>query len=370
MNFWPPRILDRYVLAELSGPFGFGLSAFVLIIAAANILNIGRLVSSEHAPLWAAIEVFLWSLPATVVLAIPMALLLGVLLAMQRLSGESEITAMKAGGIAFLRIVRPLLVAGLVMSAVMFVLQEQIVPLAADAQTYLVNEVINHSSAFGRDLTVSAPLPGGGRQMTIATAYEPKSQTLVKVTLIQYNRSNEPTQIIFADRARFAAQRWELENMSTYRFNPDGSIFSAPRAASTEVDIGERPTQLVKRVTHNDPTQMNRAEIAEIIQSGQLTESERRKYTTTYHEKLATPFSCFVFTLIAIPFGIRATRGGGSASVGFGLAVAIVFIYYVVLTIFSYLGNVALWVAPLAAWMPNIIFTYLGAQRLRKAAAV
>ncbi|MBV9403558.1 MAG: LptF/LptG family permease, partial [Candidatus Eremiobacteraeota bacterium] len=170
---WQLLILDRYMLTELSGPFLFGLSAFTLIFAAANILNIGKLVSSDHAPLWAAIKVFLWSLPSTIVLVIPMALLLGTLLAMQRLSGESEITAMKAGGIPLVRIAAPFLIAGLLMSFVMLFLQEEVVPFAQDQESYLVNEVINSASAFGHDLTVRAPLPGGGQQVTVATAYEP-----------------------------------------------------------------------------------------------------------------------------------------------------------------------------------------------------
>ena len=40
-----------------------------------------------------------------------------------------------------------------------------------------------------------------------------------------------------------------------------------------------------------------------------------------------------MFTLIAVPFGLRPVRGGGTG-LGFGLAVAIVFVYYVIATIF------------------------------------
>ena len=361
-------ILDRYMLTELGGPFIFGLSAFTLIFAAASILNIGKLVSNDHAPLWAAIEVFVWSLPNTIVLVIPMALLLGTLLTMQRLSGDNEITAMKAGGIAIVRIVAPLLVAGLAMSFIMLFLQEEAVPFAQDQEAYLINEVIN-SSAFGNDLTVHAPLPGGGQQVTIATGYEPHSQALLKVTLIQYNRDNEPTQVVFADRARFEAERWLLDNVSTYRFSPDGTTY-LEHAATTEVEIGQTPTEIVKRLTHGDPEQMSRAQIMDLIRSGQLTMGELRKYATAYNEKLARPFACFVFTLIALPFGLRAIRGGGGGtSLGFGMAVAIVFVYYVVATFFSYVGDAKLYLAPIAAWMPNLIFTYLGVRRLRKVAA-
>lgn len=78
------------MLTELAGPFVFGLSAFTLIFAATELLNIGKLVSNEHAPLWAALLVFLWSLPGEVVLVIPMALLLGTLLAVQRLSARAK----------------------------------------------------------------------------------------------------------------------------------------------------------------------------------------------------------------------------------------------------------------------------------------
>ncbi len=78
---WPPTILDRYMVAELVGPFSFGLSAFTLIFAATQILAISRLVSDRHAPLGVVIEYFLWQLPSIVVLVIPMAMLLGVLLA-------------------------------------------------------------------------------------------------------------------------------------------------------------------------------------------------------------------------------------------------------------------------------------------------
>jgi lipopolysaccharide export system permease protein len=363
-------ILDRYMLAELAGPFVFGLSAFTLIFAATQILAIGRMVANDHAPLWAAIEVFLWQLPAEMVFVLPMSLLLGTLLAIQRLSGESEITAMKAGGISFVRMTIPLLVAGLLMSIVTFIVQEFVAPFASDRVADIENSVIYHTSAFNRDLTVAAPLPGGGRQITIATSYEQNSEALLHVTLVQYDQNNDPTQIVFADRADFQADNWVLENASFYRFNPDGTLLQEPRVAHQQVALGEKPTDIVKRLKQNDPENMSRATIAEIIRSGQLTKVELSKYITTYQEKLAQPFACFVFVLIAIPFGMRASRNGGGTTVGFGLAVLIVFVYYIVLTIFSYVSQAAPSLAGVWAWAPNVIFTAIGLVRLRRAASV
>jgi lipopolysaccharide export system permease protein len=364
-------ILDRYMLGELLGPFLFGLSAFTLIFAATQIIAIGRAVSEAHAPLWAAIEAFLWQLPSMVVLTIPMALLLGTLLAIQRLSGESEITAMNAGGITFVRIIFPLLVAGFVMSILNLILQEAIVPYAQTQFTIIENTVINHVSAFASDTTVNAPLPGGGHQITFYNAYDQGTHALLQVTLVQYDRAGNPTQIVFADRADFAAEKWTLDNARIYRFSgPNGETILGSQTPALQVELGQSPAEIEKRAAGNNPLNMSRAELAEIIQTGQLTPSELHKYWMAYQEKLAQPFACFVFTLIAVPFGIRSVRGGGSTTLGFGLAVLIVFIYYIVQTVFSYVGEAAPGFAALAAWMPNLIFTAIGAVRLRKAALI
>lgn len=362
--------LDRYMLGELAGPFSFGLSAFTLIFAATQIIAIGRIVSETHAPLWAAIEVFIWQLPGIFVLAIPMALLLGTLLAIQRLSGESEITAMKAGGITFLRITAPLLIAGFVMSFVTLFLQERVVPFAREEANIIQNTIINRTSAFASSLNVSAPLPGGGSQMTFARACAQNCEALLGVTLVQYDRAGNPTRIVFADRAVFAEQAWTLDNARIYQFAANGDGVTTSTTPAMQVVLGENPTEIVKRAVNNNPDDMNRAQIAEIIRTGQLSASELKKYTMVYQQKLAMPFACFVFTLLAVPYGVRSVRGGGSTSLGFGLAVLIVFIYYIVQTVFSYVGEAFLPLAFLAAWMPNIIFTAIGGARLYRAAMV
>ena len=370
MNRLRLTILARYMLSELSGPFVFGVAAFTLLLAAGQIIAIGRAVSENNAPLFAAIELFLWQLPGMFVLTIPMGLLLGTLLAIQRLSGESEITAMKAGGITFLRIIAPMLAAAFVLSFVTLFLQEAVVPYAQTQAGIIEATVINRVSAFASDLNVSAPLPGGGSQTTFAKACTQNCAALLEVTLVQYDRNANPTQIVFADKAVFAADQWTLTNARIYRFMGSGQTVTAAQAPTLQVALGENPTDIAKRAANNNPQNMSRRQIAQIIRTGQLSAGELRKYIMVYQEKLAQPFACFVFTLIAVPFGVRAVRGGGSTGLGFGLAVLIVFIYYIVQTVFSYIGEAYLPIAALAAWLPNIIFTIFGGRRLYRAAMV
>jgi lipopolysaccharide export system permease protein len=367
--YWPPTILDRYLIAELQGPFLFGLSAFTLIFVATQILAIGRLVSEEHAPLWAAVEYFLWQMPYYLLLVIPMAMLLGTLLAMQRLSGESEITAMKAGGISLSRMVAPLLAVGFCVSLFALVAQELFVPFANERAAYVRQSVIEHASPALSNLSAVAALPGGGKQVTIAGAFDVNTSSLINVTVIRYDAHQKPQEIIFADRANYVAPTWTFQNATTYRFATDGTTSVATFPTLT-VDIGERPNQIANQSLQiTNPEDLSRAEIKDRLDSGQLSPQQKNLFTATYAAKLARPFTAFVFTLIAVPFGLRPVRGGG-VGLGFGLAIVIVFVYYVISTVFLTIGSVSTVLAGPAAWAPNVIFTLIGARLLRQASRV
>ena len=365
-----PTIMDRYLVAELGGPFMFGLSAFTLIFVATQILAIGRLVTEEHAPLWAAVEYFLWDMPQFLLLVIPMAMLLGTLLAMQRLSGDSEVTAFKAGGISLARIVAPLLIVGFVVSLLALAVQENFVPFANDKAAFVKQQAIEHAtSATSSSLQAVSPLPGGGKQVTIAAALDVPTQTLLKVTLLRYDAHTELQDLIVADRARYVAPTWHFENATQYHYYPNGDESKLTAPLGLDIDIGARPNQIAKQSLQiNDPEQLSRAEIQARLESGQLTPQQVRSFEATYAGKLARPFAAFVFTLIAVPFGLRPVRGGGTG-LGFGLAVAIVFVYYVISTIFLSIGSATGLAGP-AAWTPNLLFTIIGATLLRRASRV
>jgi lipopolysaccharide export system permease protein len=365
-----PTIMDRYLVAELGGPFTFGLSAFTLIFVATQILAIGRLVTEEHAPLWAAVEYFLWDMPQFLLLVIPMAMLLGTLLAMQRLSGDSEVTAFKAGGISLARIVAPLLIVGFVVSLLALAVQEMFVPFANDKAAFVKQQAIEHAtSATSSSLYAVVPTPGGGKQVTIASSLDVPTQTLLKVTVLRYNKDTALQELIVADRARYVPPTWHFENATIYHYYPNGDESKATAPAGLDIDIGERPNQIAKQSLQiTDPEQLSRAEIKARLDSGQLTPQQIRSFEATYAGKLARPFAAFVFTLIAVPFGLRPVRGGGTG-LGFGLAVAIVFVYYVISTIFLSIGSATGLAGP-AAWTPNLLFTVIGATLLRRASRV
>jgi lipopolysaccharide export system permease protein len=271
-------ILDRYMVREFSGPFGLGLAAFALIFVATQILAIGKLVTDQHAPLGAAIEYFLWDLPHFLILVIPMAVLFGTLLTMQRLSGESEITAMMAGGISLGRIVVPLTVVGLLISFAVLLIQEAFVPIADDHAAYIREEVIQHLTPAASNLTVVTPLPGGGKQVTIAGALDPQTQSLSNVTVLRYDNKARLSEMIVSPQARYASSTWTFQNSMTYHFARSGDLTESMQSPGTlAVDIGGKPGEVAKRdFTTQDPENLARSPRGRSVRSKPRTRPNSR----------------------------------------------------------------------------------------------
>jgi lipopolysaccharide export system permease protein len=363
-------ILDRYLVSELIGPVLFGGAGFTLIFVATQLLAIGRLVSQENLSLWIAIEYFLWQMPSFLLEVIPMAMLFGMLLTMGRLSGDSEITALKAGGVSLARMFLPLAVVGLGVSIFALVMQEALVPLANDRAAYLRESAIEHVSPAGSNLSAVTNLPGGGKQVTLAGGLDASTQTLINVTVLQYDADQTLKAMIVSKRAHYDPPTWNFEDATTYHFNAGDVSEKMVTPGTLSVDVGERPSEIAKHsLQANDPENLSRGEIKNALDNASLSDAQRRLFTATYASKLARPFSAFVFVLFAFPLGIRRIRGGGAA-LGFGLALAIVFVYYVIMTLALSFGSLALWLAGIAAWTPNALFSLIGLWLLRRASAV
>src|SRR6266850_297352 len=104
-----PTILDRYVVREMVPPTAVGLLLFTFILLLDTISNLMRILVSRGAELVTVVRAFVYLLPSIFSVTIPMAFLLGVLLAFGRLASDSEIVALRASGVSPARLLRPVL---------------------------------------------------------------------------------------------------------------------------------------------------------------------------------------------------------------------------------------------------------------------
>src|SRR4030066_795218 len=103
------KIIDRYILKEIMVPFGIGMGIFTFIFLVSKLFRITEMVVDKGVPVGYAIKLFLCLIPAFLVFVTPMALLLGILTALTRLSADNEIIALKTSGVGLYRMSPPVI---------------------------------------------------------------------------------------------------------------------------------------------------------------------------------------------------------------------------------------------------------------------
>jgi len=155
------KILHRYVLKEHLGPLTFALTALTSILLLQYIgKHFGELVG-KGLPAFVIAEFFGLSIPLTVALTLPMAVLVATLYAFSRLAAENEITALKASGISLVSVIKPVLWAALGVTVVMIGFNDQILPRSNHRLATLQRDIAQKKPTFGlREQVINEVSPG------------------------------------------------------------------------------------------------------------------------------------------------------------------------------------------------------------------
>lgn len=134
-------ILVRYVLKEHIAPFMAALFVITFLFVVDFLVNILDSVLSKGLPMGTVLEIFILNLAWMLSLSIPMAVLVACLMAFGRLSGDQEITAMKAAGVAPLSLMRPVLLVATLLSLLLIFFNNWILPEANHRSVELMSAV-------------------------------------------------------------------------------------------------------------------------------------------------------------------------------------------------------------------------------------
>jgi len=191
------KILHRYVLEEHVGPLTFALTALTSILLLQYIgKHFGELVG-KGLPTLVIAEFFGLSIPLTVALTLPMAVLVATLYAFSRLAAENEITALKASGVSLVSILTPVLWAALGVTIVMVGFNDQVLPRSNHKLATLQRDIAQKKPTFGlREQVINEVSPG---KFYLRAGHLDEASNLMREVTI-YDMSN-PTlrRTIYAD---------------------------------------------------------------------------------------------------------------------------------------------------------------------------
>ncbi|MCP9796489.1 MULTISPECIES: LptF/LptG family permease [unclassified Cyanobium] len=370
-------LLDRWLLQELLGPLLFGIAAFTAVsLSVGAVFELVRRVAESGLPVMAAIQVLLLRLPSFLVLSFPMATLMATLLAYSRLSGSSELTALRSVGVSTRRMVLPAMALALVMTLLTFVFNDAIVPRANLAATNSLERALGKAIAteqsdnalYSRFTDVKLANGESVKWLThIFHARQFRKGVMLDVTLLDFSRHG------YRQMLTALTGKWN-EKEGMWEFNK-GRITNIDVASGTTTSASfdrylypftRDPIEVAQLPTDASTMTVGQALTAERLLLEANNTKEARRLRVRIQEKFAFPAICLVFGLIGSSLGVRP-NSRTSRSQGFGISVLLIFGYYLMSFIFSSLGITGTLMPFLAAWLPVVIGLAGGLWLLRQA---
>jgi LPS export ABC transporter permease LptG/LPS export ABC transporter permease LptF len=357
--------LDRYILTEILGPLALGFLVYTFILLIRFLFQSAEMIIRRGLPVAMVGKLLLLTLPNIVVLTLPMSLLFGTLIAVGRLSSDSELIAMRACGVSLLTLYRPILL----LSGALTILN-----------TLLMVYVLPWGNNALQDLRLAITTQTVSQQVEPRVFYEewegkvvyvfevpPGSRRWKGVFLAEAIPASENNQITVADWGEVlvdqAGERvvLRLYNATQHKVNLDApDRYEISRHKRLDIILEDQFTsgQKAKMSISKSVRELTLGELRDLLHDPAALAEQRNLARVEIHKKFSIPVACLVFGLFALPLGINNRRGGKAS--GFALSIGILILYYVLLNNgeeAARYGRIPAW---LAMWAPNILLSAAG----------
>ncbi len=351
-------ILDRYIVREILPPTGLGFALFTFVLLLNQVTLLLGMLISRGADLSTVLRVFLFLLPSIFALTIPMAFLLGILLAFGRLASDSEIVALRASGISPASLLRPVVLLALLTGGLTLYDMAVALPEANQAHRQIVFTLLvnRFRTAVKPRVFTDDLLPG---KMTLYISDIPTDSGLWHDVFIYDAIDPQKPRVILARSGRLVIDE---ARKSIEMHLENGTIHSIEREKPDEYDlrrfsIADLPLPFEQFFPQLTLTKGDRemtlgelsAKIAELRAQGKW----EPRYAVQWHKNFAIPAACLVFGLLGLGLSLGSKKEARSAA--FGLSIAVIFIYYVLIRLGEQAGDTGLVPPFVSMWGANIV---------------
>ena len=354
------RTIDRYVIREVVPPFVLALLIFTFVLELPPVMQELERLLAKGVP-WPTVgRIILLLSPQALGLTIPMALLVGLLIGLGRLSTDREAVALLACGVSPYRLLRPVLtLAGVATAATLYVMIAAI-PDANQKYREILFATISKKvesdvkpRVFFQDFpnwvlyprNDAEPGQPGWNDVMLANTVKPEA---VEVHMARHGRivldpAKRTVELILSDGTKYATVGPGESSIDHFkqiiiRLDPD-SVFP--------------PTDLARGLTEKTIAQL-KLDIADKIQRQESTHNE----VMAIHAKYSIPVACLVFAVIALALGLRVSRDGKLG--GFVVGIGVIFAYYITMFLAESMAKGHRIPAEYARWVPNLLLGPFG----------
>lgn len=360
--------IDKYILSESLLPFisGSGIITGVWL-GIDKFKTVFKLLAQSGAGIDKGFIILGLEIPQIIAMTTPVAILLASFLTFQKLAGQSEILAMRAAGVSYLRLMRPVLYLGIVGLLIGFTLQEAVVPVASPLAKKMYSYAL-YGNPVPKEKLKSFSYFEKDAQGTIKRIFYAKGikEGVLKQIVILDLTQRKISQIFTAREALWSPEKggWLLKNGSSHYIQADDKTAETDELSlvssftSTFIPSSINPHKILEKT--KSFREMNIAQLGSFIGDhikGNYVSDDLKKAQSFFHNRFAYPVSCLFLALVGASLGITGRRtviNWGYISLGL-----VVFIFYMSQAMFESLGSSGA-VAPfMAAWIPNLVLAML-----------
>jgi LPS export ABC transporter permease LptF len=353
--------LTKYILKEQLYPFLTGFMFFTFILVLQQIFSLADLIINKNVAVLLVLKLFLIMLPVTMNQTVPMSVLFSAIMALGRLSGDSEIVALRASGTSIYRIVKPIVISGFIVFLLMAVFNETLLVYSSRNYNKIFIEILKSSPAAMLEDGIFTSVG----DKTIWVEDINKQNGKLKNIMIFNKNDNTGWDIIKAPSGKLmqnvdGSRSLKLYAGKYFSSKPDSNSFSIVdfSGGTAELLLSESKIEY-SAVDRTNPSELTSVELYKVIKSGKLkNKRDTALFYVELYKKLSLPFSCLVFVIIGAPVGIsyrRTARG-----IGFGISIVILFIYYVLLMLGQSFAIRDIMNPFIGVWYPNFLLLTAG----------
>lgn len=354
------RALDRYVFTEfwkifLTAALGFPILLYVID----STDNLDKYLS-RHLSIGSIALSYLYWLPDSMFMALPAAVLFATVFAIGALTRHSEITAAKASGISFHRLIAPIALGAVFASMLGLVIGE----LAPIANKRRLNIIEPDRAAITLERYNFAYAGEMGRVYKIG-ALRVAEQAVSGLSIERKGSGPKyPSYALSAAEAAYlpAKHSWIIRRGAMHVI-PD-SLHNVTFTFDSAFDksFNEEPRQLT--FAQKAPADMGFAELGRFINSMDRSGADVNSLKVERMLKIVIPITCVIIFMFGAPLATSSQRGGTAYGIGLSLATTLIFLVMIQLT--RGIGGHGQIPANLAAWLPSLVFGVTGAVLLTR----
>ena len=354
------RALDRYVFTEFWKIFVTAALGFpILLYVIDSTDNLDKYLS-RHLSIGSIALSYLYWLPDSMFMALPAAVLFATVFAIGALTRHSEITAAKASGISFHRLIAPIALGAAFASMLGLVIGE-LAPIANKKRL----DIIEPDRATTMSERYNFAYAGENGRVYKVGALRVADQIVTGLTVERKGSGpNYPSYALSAAEASYrpAKKNWIIRHGAMHVIPDSLHNVTFPFDSAFDRSFNEEPRQLT--LAQKAPTDMGFAELGRFIDSMDRSGADVNSLKVERMLKIVIPITCVIIFMFGAPLATSSQRGGTAYGIGLSLATTLIFLVMIQLT--RGIGGHGQIPASLAAWLPSLLFGVTGAVLLTR----